>query len=282
MNDPRSTRWLTRADGLATRLRAARGSRSQAELASVLGWKAPSKITRIEQGVQVPKPADVIRWAEGTGLSDSERDELLELLDEFHLLKSSFRERLKSNKADGNVQGDYNDLTAGASLIRHFQTTWIPGILQTEDYARSTLERLADIYPDIDVEAAITTRLKRRELLYEGGRAFEFVLTEPVLRWLFVPAQVMRSQLHRLLDVLDMPRVKVGIIPLGQPIDIAPQSSFVLYDDVMAAEHFGGEVNATGAEELIYEEVMGRLWRNAVRGSEARELIRDALADLPD
>jgi hypothetical protein len=92
-----------------------------------------------------------------------------------------------------------------------------------------------------DVDAAVATRMQRQQFLYDTTKRFNFLLAEPVLRWLLPPADVMRGQLDRLQTVVGLPNVRFGIIPLGVPLPITPQNSFQTYDDVAIVETFIGE-----------------------------------------
>lgn len=281
MKDPRATRWLTRSDGLATRLREARGKQSQAKFAEPLGW-APSKVTRIEQGIQVPTEEDVIEWANHAGLGKGERNQLVAMLEEFHSMRSTFKDRMRDEGGQEGLQQGYNDLTAGAALIRSYQTAWVPGILQTRAYASAVLEHMADLHNwDVDVNKAVERRLQRRELLYDGTHAFEFVLHGSVLESVFVPPAVLAEQIRWLMTFTDTPRVRFGVVPLRTPIKTAPQAPFVMYDDLVISENFAGEVKAKSDETAFYEDVLTRVWRDAVEGERARELMQEVLRLLP-
>ena len=129
--------------------------------------------------------------------------------------------------------------------------------------------------------ADVRVRMARRELLYDLGKQFEFILTESVIRILIVDAPVMRAQLVRLEDVLDLPNVRLGILPQGVRLHTAPQSSFVIYDDMAIAEGFVVDNPYHGAQVERLATVLDRLWDDAVEGPAARELIRRAIADLP-
>jgi transcriptional regulator with XRE-family HTH domain len=281
MKDPRATRWLTRSDGLATRLRQARGKRSQAKFAEPLGW-APSKVTRIEQGIQVPSDEDLDEWAREACLSKNERGKLHAMLEEFQSMRSSFRDRMRNEGGQEGVQQGYNDLYVGATLIRSYQTAWVPGILQTRAYATAVLEHMADVHnSDRDVDKAVEKRLERRALLQDDTRVFEFIVHGSVLESVFVPVPVLKEQLRWLLMVTDMPRVRFGVVPLRRPIKTAPQAPFVMYDDLVVTETFIGEVKAKPVESDFYSDIMTRLWRDAAEGEDARQLIQESIGLLP-
>src|SRR4051812_31463557 len=117
MNEPKTTQWLTRSDGLATKLREARGDLPGLALAKSLGWSS-SKITRIERGTQLPSEKDIRDWAEATNLADNDVEHLLGLLREVHTMRGVFRQRAKNGQA--GIQAEYTDLIASSSLIRYF------------------------------------------------------------------------------------------------------------------------------------------------------------------
>src|SRR6185369_6735029 len=95
-----------------------------------------------------------------------------------------------------------------------------------------------------DVDMAVATRLQRQQLLYDPSRSFEFLLAEPVLRWLLVPANIMRGQLDRLQTIIGVPNIRFGIVPMGVELTAIPQNSVVLYvgsETVAAVETFVAE-----------------------------------------
>ncbi|MCO1595506.1 DUF5753 domain-containing protein [Micromonospora sp. RHAY321] len=87
------------------------------------------------------------------------------------------------------------------SALHHL---YVPGLLQTPDYARRILTEMVELHNlDIaDVDAAVSTRMQRQHLLYDAGKRFEFLLAEPVLRWLLASPDVMAGQLDRLQTVV--------------------------------------------------------------------------------
>jgi len=181
------------------------------------------------------------------------------------------------------VQSGYIQLAAASSVIRHFETAYVPGLLQTADYARSVLTEMVDLHnlEVTDVDAAVTARLQRQQLLYDSGKRFEFLLTEPVLRWLVCPPHVMRGQLDRLQTVVGQPNIRFGILPLGVELSTTPQNSFQLYDDLATVETFLGETTHHGAEAALYARMLDRLWTDAVTGEFARRLLIEAVDKLP-
>ncbi len=283
MTDYRADEQQPKPFRVADRLREAREASGlqQKELAAKLKWD-PAKLSKTESGARTAvSEADVRAWAKATGMSDSDRDETLDLLARFKAHEKSWRDRMRHGRR--GVQVQYNRLYQELTRFRAFQTAWVPGILQTPDYARQIFADLNELDPDTpkDIEADVRARMARREYLYDSRKQFEFILTESVLRTLIVDPQVMRVQLVRLEDVMDLPNVRLGILPQGRRIRTAPQSSFVMYDDMAIVEGFVIDDPYEGAQAERFTVVMERLWADAVEGDEVREVIRRAITGLP-
>ncbi|MBM0224914.1 helix-turn-helix transcriptional regulator [Micromonospora sp. ATA51] len=272
--------WLTQPEGLADRLRALRtqAGLSGKQLAEANGW-APSKVSRLENGRQMPAPSDLCAWARACGADDAAQD-LLRMLGEVQAVHRDWRRRMRQGQAA--VQDSYNQLVAESRLIRHFETVYVPGLLQTADYARRILTEMVELHNlDVaDVDAAVASRMQRQHLLYDTGKRFEFLLAEPVLRWLLASPDVMRGQLDRLQTVVGVPNIRFGILPLGVQLATTPQNSFQMYDDVAIVETFVGETTHRDDEAAAYAKAMERLWKEAITGEDARGLIVRAAQGL--
>lgn len=275
--------WLTQPDGLADRLRALRVQAGMAgkELAERAGWQ-PSKVSRLERGKQVPAEADLTTWARECNANQLETADLLRLLGEMQTIRRDWRRRMSRGQA--GVQAGYNDLVKQSRLVRHFETVYVPGLLQTADYARRVLAEMVDLHGlDVaDVETAVATRMQRQSFLYDTTKRFEFLLAEPVLRWLLCPPDAMRGQLDRLQTAMGLPNVRFGILPLlSGPLATAPQNSFQLYDDLALVETVVTEISHRGDEAAVYARTMDQLWEYAVTGEDARRLIVRVARDIP-
>jgi transcriptional regulator with XRE-family HTH domain len=277
--------WLTQPEGLATRLRAlrVRAGLSGKELATIAGWDQ-SKISRIETGQRIPAPADIEAWAQASGADEATVRELLNQQAEARVAHATFAGRMRRGQAA--VQRTYTEIAASSHLIRHFETAFIPGPLQIPDYARRVLAEMIPLHGlEIDdVDAAVTERMARAQMLYDPSKRWEFLLAEPVLRWLLPTPAVMREQLDRLQTVIGLERVRFGIVPMGVQLATTPQNDVELYytaDGVIAVtETFIGETWHRDEEAAAYARAVDRQWKDAVEGDAARELIvraRDSL-----
>ncbi|GIG62282.1 hypothetical protein Lfu02_66540 [Longispora fulva] len=269
--------WLNQPDGMATRLRAlrTRAGLASKSLAEANGWP-PSKVSKLENGKQAPAGADIDAWVRTCGGTPTEAQELLELLEQIQEKHQDWRRRMRQGQAE--VQTSYNELVSKSRMIRHFETVYVPGLIQTAEYARRVFSEMVVLH-DLDVEdidAAVAARMQRQQMLYDGTHQFEFLLAEPVLRWMLCPAPTMRGQLDRLQTIVGMPNIRFGILPMGRQLATTPQNSFQLYDDLAVSETFVGETQHDADESAAYLRIMERLWSDAVVGEPARQLIIDA------
>lgn len=291
--------WLAQAGNLGQRLRSLRkqAQLTGPRLASDLSWPQ-SKVSKIETGRQTPTAEDVTAWCRRCGASEAITTELLRQTAEAQLLHRQWRTQIRTGQVA--VQRRFNDMVRQAHTIRNFEVVYVPGLLQTAEYARHRLleyqwmTRAADT-PDLtpstvaadsatEIDAATAERMRRQRVLYEPGRQFEFITTEAALRVLLCPPDVMLGQLDRLMALTDgMPNVRFGIIPFGVQLPLAPQHGFLLLDDdVAAVETISGETMHRGPEAAVYLRAMGQLAAHAVHGAEARLLIANASAALRD
>jgi transcriptional regulator with XRE-family HTH domain len=274
--------WLTQPEGLATGLKTLRrqAGLTGKQLATDTGWDQ-SKISRIEHGDRIPPIADIQAWARACGASEDETAALLARRTAALSWQVAFQARKGSD-----VQNNHNRLADQSTLIRYFDNTYIPGILQVPGYARAVLtahrKRLG--LPMNDLDEAVAARMERARMVHEPTRRFEVILAEPVLRWLLCPPEIMRAQLHSLHGVIGLEWVRFGIIPMGAPIEYAPESSVQIYagkQTVAVTEDFRDETFHHDEAAAVFSQALDLLWGEAVEGEAARELIAPALRALP-
>jgi hypothetical protein len=104
---------------------------------------------------------------------------------------------------------------AEATTLRWFEPLVVPGLLQTEDYARAVFRTRFGISSD-EVDELVAARMKRQEILAgDKGPRLWVVLDEWVLRRPVGGRQVMAGQVNRLIEAAQQPRVMIAIIPAG-------------------------------------------------------------------
>ncbi len=104
-----------------------------------------------------------------------------------------------------------------AVTIRQYAAHVVPGLLQTEDYARAVLSLDALLDDDEQLEERVTVRMTRQERLSSPDRPeLGVILDEAVLRRPIGGDAVMRKQLARLLDAAGERRITVQVLPFDQ------------------------------------------------------------------
>ncbi len=249
------------------------------QLAALLRWEKAgrTKVSKIENGRQVPSADEVTEWASVTGHPD-ETDVLLDLLADLLTAHTHWRRRLREGQAA--VQQDLDRRTQAATRFRNVEVTVIPGLLQTSGYARSIVMMASALFGTRDVDAAVQARMRRQDVLYDSSKTFEFIITEAVLRLLPCPRQVMLGQLDRLMS-LSMDNVTIGILPLGTELTFTPLSGLMLLDDDLTVETWAGKIEEhAGEQAAISHRIFDMLTSEAVTGDAARRLIAKAAEDL--
>lgn len=282
MKNPEVHNYLTRNDGLAVRLKNARGSMLASDLAERAGWNK-SKVSKIEAGKQLPSEEDLDIWAELTGADTHLRDQWKGMLAEAQEFRSDFERRMRTGQKE--LQRQHGDLAESTTSYRFFENAVIPRYLQVAQYTRAVLREFFERHniPD-DVDEATAERQKSVALLYETHRSFAFLIDEHVLWSRRFPPDVMRPQLDRLVSVLGLRNVRLGIFPtLSRPTNTLSQNSFELFDDIGYAETYISDGYRMLIDEVTqYDRVLDRLWADAAEGDDARQLILNAIARLSD
>lgn len=249
------------------------------QLGERAGWH-PSKISKIESGKQTPTDADLEAWAGACGQPDLAP----ELVAGLRTLESHYVEHRRLFHAGMSAQQRaFSELEDQTTQVRNFENVFVPGLLQTPEYARYRLAEGVeyDGAPD-DLDEAVGIRMQRQQILYRSGKRFHFVITEAVLRYRLCPASVMLGQLDRLVTLATMPTIRFGVIPFETRLPLAPVHGFWLMDErVVVVENFTASQNLTQASEISsYVRIFDELAKAARYESEARAIITRALADL--
>lgn len=285
---PSLEEWSTRPGGLATRLkdlREAAGIRTQAEMARRLGagWDPP-KVSRIENGRRLPTEADILAWCRETGAA-AEAAALIELRGEGQAVHDEYRQHLQE-VGEGNIHRDVIAMIREADRVDEFEPVMIPGLLQTAGYARYQIRRAIERHggdPD-KVEEAVGARMLWQQPLYTATttKQFRFVICEAALCQLVCPPEIMAEQIDRLVTLLDVPHIKIGIVPFGRVLSLPPVSGYLTTGDATLIETMTGDNWLAGDESARYPGFTDQLLKDAVTGSVARDLLLAASRRLRD
>jgi hypothetical protein len=178
------------------------------------GWEiraSESKISRMELGRVGFKERDVVDLLTLYGLDDADE-----------------RDRLLALARDANMPGwwhrygdvlptwlqPYLGLETAAALIRTYEVQFVPGLLQTKEYARAVVLLGHGRAPTEDVERRVSLRMARQQLLTRPDPAQLWaVVDEAALRRPIGGYDVMRAQIEALIEATKLPNVRLQVIP---------------------------------------------------------------------
>ena len=239
---------------------------TQEQAASEMYW-SESKVIRIENGSSGVSVTDVRALLDLYGVTDPAQVNLL-----VELAQAARKRSLLGAYRDVAPQSllQLIEYESVASAIKQFETIFIPGILQTEDYARAVIENYYhDEQPDSSrLRALVELRLQRKDLFdSEDAPSFHFMLDEAVVRRLVGGASAMRRQLGRLIEVADKPNVAVEIIPFSAGLNPGMRNPFEIIEfsdpsesDIVFMESRRGDIISDVTEEtLSYREAFKEL-----------------------
>lgn len=268
-------------DALGKRLRELRtaASLSGRQLAESLSWP-PSKVSKLENGRQTPTDDDLRAWTQATD-SEGETESLLASLHTLEVQHAEWQRQLRVGLKPH--QQEIADLDAQTRLFRAFESTFIPGLLQTAEYARYRFAQSITVFRvRNDIDEAVAARVQRQNILYRPDKRFHFVLTEAALRYRLCPPEIMLGQLDRLISFSQLPNVKLGIIGFETAYVVAPAHGFWILDaDRVMVETFSAELNLAQPQEItLYGGIFEQLAAVASYGRSARGIINRVVDDL--
>jgi len=198
----------------------------QAEVAQAMDWSL-SKLMRIERGEVNVSTNDLRALLSHYGVKDKGRvNTLLELArsargtsfyDQYSdLLKPGFKEFLAYE--------------ASASVIRQYEPVIIPGLLQTEEYARGLFEGISKSTPEA-ADRGWAVRQHRQDLVdRESPPEMRYVLDEAALRRHVGRGHVTRRQLERIKELAAEPHINIQIMSFARGAHPGMAGSFVLLE----------------------------------------------------
>ncbi|MBL1075880.1 helix-turn-helix transcriptional regulator [Nocardia sp. 2] len=263
-------------EALGERLRALRQSAglSGSELARRAGWHQ-TRVPKIEYGKTKPSVVDIQLWCKLTGAEG----EIPDLVASLRNIDAAYREwRRTLSGGTKQKQQEILRLMQQAKVMRVYQPSLIPGLLQTAEYASVILRRSIKFHgiPD-DLEEGVAKRLERQQVLYRGDHRFHLLMGEQALYNDVGGDSVMRGQLDRLLAAMGLPRITFGIVPMGTELPMQ-LTNFVMFDERrVTVEGITAELTITQPREIkLYHRTFDVLAGQSVTGEVARELILEA------
>jgi hypothetical protein len=253
------------------------------------GWQiraSESKVSRMELGRVGFKERDVSDLLELYGLTDeTERVRLMELA------------RAANNPGWWSRYGDvmpnwfanYVGLEVAAKLIRTYEVLFVPGLLQTEAYARAVVQFGKTFLPPEEIEQRVALRVTRQQILTRANPVRLWaVIDESILKRPIGGRDAMCEQIEQLLKVSQQPNVTLQVMPFSSGGYPSAGGAFTIMrfpegdlPDVVYIEHAASALFLDKLEDLDeYAAIMEALTIAAAPVSDTPRILQDALAEM--
>jgi hypothetical protein len=253
---------------------------------------APARLWRIEYGQVSVRSVEVQIMCQLYG-ADQEMTKALMAL-------------AKETKAKGwwQAYGDvvpewldlYIGLEAAASRIDWYEPELVPGLFQTEGYARALIREHAPDKSDSEIDRRVELRLARQTILRRpiDPPLLRVALRESVLRGPLGGNEVMAAQLDRLASVSGLPNVSLRVVPFSAGLHSGLLSGsfevlrFPVNGDGRDSEpptvytdlYTGALYLDKPTEVTRYDQAFARIWEASLDNEASRELVRQAAEEL--
>jgi len=273
---------------LRSELRTARLNKdlTQEQVAKAMEWSL-SKMNRIEKAKTGISANDLKALLPLYGITDKKRTG--ELLDLARAARRPGWWRQYSDVAPGRLL-ELIDTESAASAVHQFETMFVPGILQTEEYASAILQEFySGNMPDENVKKLVELRTRRRDLLV-GAEApkFSFVLDESVVHRVVGNPAATSKQFRHLVSAAELPSVTIQIVPFTAGLHPGMGGAFevVEFDDtddeniVYFEDQRGDFISDDPGEASRYLKAFQLIRDKSLAPADSVALLRKAAAEM--
>lgn len=243
------------------------------ELAKKLSW-SQSKVSRMELGSRTCPEVDVAIFLAFCGVGGEELRRILDLAkecnDDYWLHTTG--ERMPKGLRSLVVQ------ETTAQVITYYEPLIVPGLLQTEDYARALYHGL-NLVPADQIPLLVEARMNRQTLLHrEDPPKVWFFVHENALRAPIADDRIMHEQMLNLLLNTGGPPCRLRVVPTGM-VDVAGIGPFTFlahqnHNPVIYTEQLTVSLFLEGPENVtVYRHVLDRLHEVALDERQSREFL---------
>lgn len=212
-----------------------RAGLTQPELARLIGY-SEAMVAAVEQGRRIPQKDFIDRVDDVLGA-----DGLLTAGAPF-IAQARYPAHFR----------DFAQLEAEAVSLYSYETVLVPGLLQTEEYTRALISAHCPPLDDGTLEQRVTARMDRQVLLERNsGTVLGFVIEEAALYRRIGNAEVMRGQLQRLLDCMELRNVSIQVMPMRSGAHIGLNGPLLLMET--ADRHTVAYIETQGVSTFIWD-----------------------------
>lgn len=248
-------------------------------VAAALGW-SESKLSRIETAHTSISEGDLDRLLTAYGVRVEDRDRL-------HDLADRGRARAWWTPYRSSVPDPYDEYVAlegEACLISEWEAQVVPGLLQTDEYARAVIEVGADVGDPGIIQRRLALRMARQAVLTrEPPPALRMVLDEAVLHREVGGREVLLRQLARLVEDSRRPGIELLVLPFSAGAHAGQTESFMVVDFAPGTQgpvvHIegltGGLFRVKPSEVGVYREALDDLRKRALSADDSRAVVTE-------
>lgn len=181
----------------------------------------------------------------------------------------------------------YLGMEQAAEVIRCYEVQFVPGLLQTADYARALLQIEAGDDLERDTQQQVSVRMRRQQVLHRPRPPRLWaVIDEAALRRPIGGAGVMRAQLEHLIEMTRLCHVSIQVAPFSAGLAVArgpitmlrfPEAE--LGDVVFLEQHASAAYLSKPADRLYYRNILNRLVTEAPPAAETEAILRQILSE---
>jgi transcriptional regulator with XRE-family HTH domain len=261
-----------------------------------------SGLSRAAAGEAIRSSESKISRLELGRVGFKQRD-LIDLLALYGVKDEAEHDRLVAMGRDANAPGwwrsyadvlapwfqNYLDLEQGAELIRTYEVQFVPGLLQTEEYARAVINLGHGTSSREDVERRVDLRMARARMLTrpDSPRLWA-VIDEAVLRRPIGGVGVLKAQIESLLRATDLPNVRLQVMPFRAGGHPAAGGAFSILrfpapdlPDVVYIEHLTSAMYLERQEDVeTYSATVNQLFIEAEPPQGSPDILRRRLSEL--
>jgi hypothetical protein len=244
-----------------------------------------SKISRLELGRVSFKERDVADLLDFYGVGGEQKEQLLQLAHEANA--TPWWQKYREVVPDWFQV--YVGLEEAAALIRIYEVQFVPGLLQTEDYARAVVVQGAPGLTPEEIDSRVAVRMGRQKLFSKENPARLWaIVDEAALRRPIGSRDVLAGQVNRLIDATSEPNITLQVMPFKHGGHAAEGGAFTIMrfpeadlPDMVYMEYLTGAHYIDKPEDVeVYAAVMERLSVAGTSPEKTRDILGDILKEL--
>ena len=244
-----------------------------------------SKISRLELGRVSFKERDVADLLDFYGVGGEQKDQLLQLTHEANA--TPWWQKYRDVVPDWFQV--YVGLEEAAALIRIYEVQFVPGLLQTEDYARAVVMQGAPSLSPEEIDSRVAVRMGRQKLFSrENPARLWAIVDEAALRRPIGSRDVLIGQINRLIDATSESSITLQVMPFKHGGHAAEGGAFTIMrfpeadlPDMVYMEYLTGAHYIDKPDDVeLYAAVMERLSVAGTSPEKTRDILGDILKEL--